>query len=235
MKLAPRIQFCAPDLAVASIALKKTPAKETTFSGTLTSLSESGRLLEQSVLMDFANCQTDQAAIQRFLRMHGPPMFQIETQDKPSFAFLHSMWLSLQKQFQVCWDGIIGNAGKHEPYRSLGVALEPWRRSTANGIFEMRAGGLVYISNDLYGAMIPLLLSLHEIARRCLNPECKVTPYFFAGHKRQQYCSETCAAWAQKQWKKQWWKDRGPDWQQSKRTGATPKKTEGTNGTDETR
>jgi hypothetical protein len=162
-------------------------------------------------------------------------MFSFEKEGKLRFAFLHSTWLSLQRQFQVCWDGIIGNAAKHEPYRSLGVALEPWRRATANGVFEMRSDGLVYIANDLYGAMIALLLALHETARRCANPECNVTPYFFASHKRQQYCSDTCAAWAQQQWKKKWWQERGAEWQRSKKTGRKAKAKEIKHGTKKTR
>jgi hypothetical protein len=43
------------------------------------------------------------------------------------------------------------------------------------------------------------------------NAECPA-PYFFPIRKGQKYCSETCAAPAQRAFKKNWWRDNGTAW-----------------------
>jgi hypothetical protein len=48
----------------------------------------------------------------------------------------------------------------------------------------------------------------HEIgdrARHCPNPECPA-PYFFAAKKGQKYCSSKCSAPAQREQKRDWWR-----------------------------
>jgi hypothetical protein len=47
--------------------------------------------------------------------------------------------------------------------------------------------------------------------RKCLAEDCEA-PYFVARHLRQRYCSDPCAIWAQRQWKKNWWKEKGAEW-----------------------
>jgi hypothetical protein len=143
------------------------------------------------------------------------------------FAESFYSWRTIQQGFRLSWDMMLGLAGRHEPYRSLGVAVPPWNRVEANGAFELGRDGLVYAAKDLYGAMLLMLLSLRENARHCKKPGCDVTPYFLADHKRQEYCSESCAAWGQKQAKLKWWAESGPDWQRTKRTGTAEKPTKG--------
>jgi len=235
MTLSAKISFCTPVIAVAQFAVKYNAAGEPIFTGTVKRSDGDHLTPTAETLMEFANCKADAAAIERFIRKHGPPMLY-EKDGTLRFDFLLGIWLGLQKQFQVSWDGIIGLAGEHEPFRSSGFALEPWRQVQTNGVFEMGREGLIYLASDLYSAMLPLLLSIHESARHCKNPDCKVTPYFIATHKRQEYCSGPCAAWGQKQAKLKWWADSGPEWQRNKRTAAKRKSPkEKVHGTHKTR
>jgi hypothetical protein len=50
----------------------------------------------------------------------------------------------------------------------------------------------------------------------CPNPDCPA-PYFFLTRPRQKYCSESCALPAQREFKRRWWADNGPEWR-NKRT-----------------
>jgi len=51
--------------------------------------------------------------------------------------------------------------------------------------------------------------------RICANPECKA-PYFVAKDLRQRFCSEICAQWGQREWKRQWWAAKGGEWRKSR-------------------
>ena len=48
-------------------------------------------------------------------------------------------------------------------------------------------------------------------ARYCANPSC-VAPYFFARRRNQRYCSDACAAPAQREYKRRWWDEHGNEW-----------------------
>jgi hypothetical protein len=223
MQLSPKISFCAPVVAVTQLAVEYNVQGEPIFRGTVKKSRGEHLTPTAETLMEFANCKADVAAIERFIRKHGPPLELYEKDGALRFDFLLGRWSGLQNQFQMAWDGIIGLVGEHEPFRSFGGPLKPWRRVQLNGVFEMGREGAIYLADDLYGAMLPLLLSIHESARHCKNPGCKVTPYFIATHKRQEYCSGPCAAWGQRQAKLKWWADSGPEWQRGKRTAAKKK------------
>ncbi len=56
-------------------------------------------------------------------------------------------------------------------------------------------------------------LSEHsDLLKRCGNPDCGVTPYFFAKKRKQRYCSDLCAQPAQRAAKKRWWDEHGEVW-----------------------
>ena len=59
-------------------------------------------------------------------------------------------------------------------------------------------------------------------ARYCANPECPA-PYFFVQRKNQRYCSEICAAPAQRELKRRWWAEHGEEWRAA-RQGKKPSK-----------
>lgn len=56
-----------------------------------------------------------------------------------------------------------------------------------------------------------------ERLRKCLRPDCP-NPYFVARHMKQQYCSPSCAEWAQGRWRKEWWDQKGKMWLQDRRS-----------------
>jgi hypothetical protein len=51
------------------------------------------------------------------------------------------------------------------------------------------------------------LSKIPDRAKFCANPMGCQTPYFIAARRSQKYCSEPCAAPAQREHKEQWWKD----------------------------
>ena len=55
------------------------------------------------------------------------------------------------------------------------------------------------------------LVKAGDRARYCANPECPA-PYFFVKRKNQRYCSEICAAPAQRELKRKWWAEHGEEW-----------------------
>lgn len=55
------------------------------------------------------------------------------------------------------------------------------------------------------------LVKSADRARYCPNPDCPA-PYFFAKRKNQRYCSEICAAPAQREMKRKWWAEHGEEW-----------------------
>lgn len=59
------------------------------------------------------------------------------------------------------------------------------------------------------------LVKSADRARYCANPECPA-PYFFAKRRNQRYCSEICAAPAQRELKRKWWAEHGEDWRKSR-------------------
>ena len=55
-------------------------------------------------------------------------------------------------------------------------------------------------------AMFHLQTQLADSLRRCPNPTCPA-PYFFATKKGQKFCSTVCAAPAQRESKRKWWRE----------------------------
>lgn len=97
------------------------------------------------------------------------------------------------------------------------------RVDASGGTFELTAdGGMVFVADSLYHALVLKLLSLSEgkKLRRCRRPDCDCLPYFIANQAKQQYCSEECGAWGQQQLKKAWWEEHGKQWR-AKRGRAT--------------
>lgn len=59
------------------------------------------------------------------------------------------------------------------------------------------------------------LIKAGDRARYCANPECPA-PYFFVTRKNQRYCSEICAAPAQRELKRKWWAEHGDEWRKAR-------------------
>ena len=58
---------------------------------------------------------------------------------------------------------------------------------------------------------------------RCQNGDCH-TPYFFAIRRSQKYCSDVCAIPAQREFKRKWWAENGPEWRQKRAAPTNHKK-----------
>lgn len=63
---------------------------------------------------------------------------------------------------------------------------------------------------------------------RCRNGDCH-TPYFFAIRRSQKYCSDVCAIPAQREFKRKWWAENGPEWRH-KRAAPTKNHNKRANG-----
>lgn len=61
----------------------------------------------------------------------------------------------------------------------------------------------------------------HHLACKCLNRGCP-SPFFFATRQAQKFCSEPCAAPAQREAKRNWWKEHGKKWRSQR--AAKPKR-----------
>jgi hypothetical protein len=70
------------------------------------------------------------------------------------------------------------------------------------------------------------LVKFADKARYCANPECPA-PYFFAERKNQKYCSEICAAPAQRELKRQWWAEHGEEWRTARKKAESSKRSKG--------
>ncbi len=60
-----------------------------------------------------------------------------------------------------------------------------------------------------------IFMQLMQHTSVCGNSACPA-PYFFAQRRSQKYCSEECAAPAQREFKRKWWSEHGPKWRASR-------------------
>jgi len=151
-----------------------------------------GRLIQ-----DFVNWRTDLRAVLSFTQKYGPLhdpavpgkgfRFRIEVLEAAQ-AHFRSLWKDLHKYPD--WE-VPGDEGASLSYRG---------------------GQLVYRTSSLYMYLyLDLVTCGPERLRRCRIQSCP-TPYFFADHLQQQYCSSDCASTAQSQAKRDWWKTHGSEW-----------------------
>ncbi len=173
-----------------------------------------------NLLTEFLNWPSDEPDILRFTRRYGPLLEQDKGVDvyrtKPEA------------------DRIVGGPEETRPW-SFG--LEEWRlyqkhlRSEWNRIVEVGLGGsadigfgkgdrmkierggkkiVLEIATLFNFLQVAVLTTPPERMKNCRRPAAEGcdTPYFIAEHLRQEYCSDVCAHWGQKQAKREWWKRR---------------------------
>jgi hypothetical protein len=155
-------------------------------------------LLQAGLLDHFANHDSTDAGILRFTQRYGP-LSVIATRGG-TFSFSCASWQRLQMAFRTQWADL--------------MKFRPWDRSAPiqamrGERFEFEDEGLSYVARTLYRF---LMLELHAVEparlRTCARPDCQ-TPRFIAAHGKQQYCSDLCSHWAQKEAKKAWWAEHG--------------------------
>jgi hypothetical protein len=78
-------------------------------------------------------------------------------------------------------------------------------------------GHLLYVIQDLFRFLYLEMASYpSDCLRICDRPGCG-NPYFTTQYLRQRFCSDLCAQWGQRQWKRQWWKENGESWRKQRR------------------
>ena len=175
------------------------------FSGEMISIdSKCKRLFE-----DFANWANNLASVLRFTKLYGP--LEVSARPGVDFRFRLENWDLWQAGVRGVW--------------GTGTSLL--------GIYDDRPGGrgwqyqgsvLSYRAASLWEYLqLSLMACPKERLRKCARPDCP-HPYFVARHLKQNYCSEPCATWGQRQWKLKWWKEHGKEWREKHQGQSTHKR-----------
>jgi hypothetical protein len=67
------------------------------------------------------------------------------------------------------------------------------------------------IPNGLRAALVLGVREQWRLFGYCANKDCR-HPYFLRERKTQRYCSEECAGPSQREFKRNWWAKKGPEW-----------------------
>src|SRR5260370_36343950 len=162
---------------------------------------------------EFANWPNDAGGVLRFTQQYGALRAPLIPGAK--FSFRISNWQKDQAQIRSVWVmtqyvsdkfGLDHNGDFHQKVIRVEEGEELVRR--VEGL-EYRTGSLFRLL-WMEVASIPI-----ERLRKCGRPDCQ-TPYFVATHLGQKYCSKPCGDWAQREWKMDCWRKRGPDWRRKK-------------------
>ncbi len=129
------------------------------------------------------------------------------------FSFSIENWKNYQNRLRRLWDMSCYSAEGGN--RNVTFGIETIQVEDGEDFF-WTPKKLVYRTRCLFRFIwiefhcIPL-----DRLRKCGSKDCK-TPYFVAKHLGQRYCSDICARSAQREWKKEWWKNRGTEWRRSR-------------------
>jgi hypothetical protein len=154
-----------------------------------------GRLIEE-----FLNWPSDPSAILHFTRKYGP--LRAKPVEGKEFKFSWFEWTLDQRRLRSMWE------------RRRVFQPQEWEQS--NGSLLLQKDGLTYRAENLYAYLCMDLVTCEpKRLRKCKRPDC-TNPYFIAGHLKQRFCSDICAEWGQREWKKQWWKEHGEEWRNNR-------------------
>ncbi len=156
---------------------------------------------KRRLIEDFLNWKTDPESILRFTGKYGP------LRDKPvegaEFEVSWFDWRSDQRRLQNLWERRrVFEFSESESSGGSLVIGKDWLTYRALNLF-------VFLSMELATCETKRL-------RKCKRADCP-HPHFIATDLKQQFCSEPCAAWGQREWKKQWWAEHGPEWRAKRR------------------
>ena len=154
---------------------------------------------KRRLIEDFLNWPSDTGSIVRFTRKYGP--LHQEAVRAAEFKFFYEGWKGDQNFFRKLWL----SSSKYPDWQPTG------------GTLAFRNGRLTYTAPSLYMFLYMDLVTCEaKRLRHCKRPDC-THPYFIAGHLKQRFCSDLCAEWGQREWKKQWWKDHGETWRANRK------------------
>jgi hypothetical protein len=149
-----------------------------------------GRLIQE-----FLNWPNAPESVLLFTRRYGPLRHYARAGEE--FGYKLSAWRDGQEQLRNLWRNI----------REVGLPIPG-----IHGAMAYESGRLVYWTYTLYSFLqMDLATCPVERLRICLRPNC-AQPYFIAHHLGQRYCSQLCAGWVQREWKKKWWAENGSRW-----------------------
>src|SRR4029077_19673296 len=154
------------------------------------------------LIEDFLNLPANTDRVLVFTRKYGP----IQAYPRPGqkFRFQVSAWTKLREGLRTLW--------KH-PAPTTAWELGP--RDLRSVSYE--DGFLTITVQTLYEFLcIDLVTCAREKRRFCTNPQC-ANPFFIAHHLGQNYCADTCSRWGQRQYKRKWWAEKGPEWRRKRR------------------
>ncbi len=154
---------------------------------------------KQLLLEQFLNWSSEDQHILRFIRKYGP-LYQNWIRGG-KFWVRRSIWSTWQSRLRGMWESLM-----NEPhYFRFKCVIDGASFSYKNSRFEFRVDQL---ATFLY---IEMASCDRRRLRKCLADGCKA-PYFVARHLGQRYCCNNCATWAQREFKKNWWKEKGAEW-----------------------
>lgn len=174
-------------------------------------------------LVEFANCRNEIEAVKRYINKYGPPFLIERKGEEFLYADTLGRWKSMLLQFRMYWDRMLGLGIKNTFTETCGKGFpelwqpqEPWREAQAVGKFQISDRGLIFLAETHYAALVTKLLAVAATGklRKCLKPNCSITPYFIATHGKIQYCSDECSQWGQRQAKLKYWHENKPEKQQ---------------------
>lgn len=161
---------------------------------------------------EFANWPNNPESILKFTRKYGPleaPHSLSSGGRGAPFRFLVEWWRQEQRRFQMEWQ--LDFRLRDIPSSGKVIYTSP------NEYFVLTSSGLKFRAGSLLRLLYFGLDGIPSARLRiCLRPDC-THPYFAARHLKQTYCSDECARWGQRQWKKQWWAEHGDDWRATRR------------------
>jgi hypothetical protein len=156
---------------------------------------QTGRLIEH-----FVNWPSAPESVLLFTKKYGP----LDQKPAPGdeFRFQLSAWNKRQTGFRSTW-------------RDAKLFTGEWDVSDENGGLTYEDGRLMYKSPSLRSFLgLDLMTCPLDRLKICMRPGCP-NPYFIA-HHRQKFCSQICAGWIQRQWKKKWWDRNGTEWRKKR-------------------
>ena len=166
-----------------------------------------------SVVEEFVNTDQDPQSILRFTKRFGP--LQRLQRGQKEFSLSLQDWRKHQEWLRGQWrrraedaSAVRKRAGRFSP--------QSWTFESDEHLLFSSSGRVLIVTNSFRRLIEFAWFSTPtDHVRICANPECK-TPYFASKDFRQRFCSEVCAQWGQRQWKREWWAARGNDWRKNR-------------------
>ncbi len=151
-------------------------------------LEEFYGLPKRRLIEDFLNWSSDPESVLHFTRKYGP------LRDAPiggrEFEFPWFHWTLDQRRLRSLWRRRVYDLSDAE---------------STGGSLALGKGWLTYRAVNLFMYLYMDLVTCEaKRLRICKRADCP-TPYFIASHLKQRFCSDKCAEWGQREWKKQWW------------------------------